>query len=301
MKKLIVRIDDVGYTDVCNIGAFETIYNGVATSADLMLDTPGSVDAMKRLKELPWISVGWHAHFWGSPVLDPADVPTMYDPKTGHFRADLNRAEDVSYDECLAEMRAQMERCIKYMGRVPDTGGFGGGNSPFARAMAQTIQDYGIVSNFAWSKPFFFVDPNGDQSYRAPANYADRKIYMMQDTEETIKMVRAEKLHDHVKYNPLIALHNGSMSAEIPEDAAAVYVLHPGYVDYYVCREGDHGPGAPNYLIVRPLDVHALCCDEMKNWIRENKIELLSFADAIYGTQKYQNHLRNVGSDLCML
>jgi predicted glycoside hydrolase/deacetylase ChbG (UPF0249 family) len=56
--KLIIRADDVGYTDVYNIGAFETIDRGVVTSADVMLDTPGTVDALERLKSLPWISVG---------------------------------------------------------------------------------------------------------------------------------------------------------------------------------------------------------------------------------------------------
>ena len=59
MRKMVVRADDVGYTDVCNIGTFETITNGIVTSADIMLDAPGTEDALKRLKELPWISIGW--------------------------------------------------------------------------------------------------------------------------------------------------------------------------------------------------------------------------------------------------
>lgn len=295
--KLIVRADDVGYTKVCNIGAFETIYNGVTTAADLMLDTPGSVDAMERLKELPWISVGWHGHFWGSPVLDPSEVPTMYDPRTGHFRTDINHAEDVSYDECIAEMRAQMDRCIKVMGRAPDTG-MAHGNSPFSRAMADICKEYGIVTDFAWQKPFFVPEP--DMSYRAPGNFADRKVYMMIGGDEAMKTIQNDNLKEHVKYDPLADLLNGSLMEGIPEDAAAAFVLHPGYVDHYVSHEGDQGPNAPNYLIVRPVDVYALTSDRIKNWIRENKLELCSFTDALYGTKKYQNYLRAVGSDLYM-
>jgi len=49
--KLIIRADDAGYTDVCNIGAFEPIDNGVVTSADVMLDCSGTEDALRRLRE----------------------------------------------------------------------------------------------------------------------------------------------------------------------------------------------------------------------------------------------------------
>ena len=71
--KLIVRIDDIGYTDINNMGSFLAIHEGIATAADVMLDTPGTEDALRRLKECPWISVGWHTHFWGSPVLPAPD------------------------------------------------------------------------------------------------------------------------------------------------------------------------------------------------------------------------------------
>ncbi|MCK7536433.1 MAG: ChbG/HpnK family deacetylase [Marinilabiliales bacterium] len=69
-RKMVVRADDVGFSKVCNIGAFETIEKGVVTSADIMLDSPGTEDALERLRALPWISVGWHMHMWGAPVLD---------------------------------------------------------------------------------------------------------------------------------------------------------------------------------------------------------------------------------------
>ena len=80
MQKLIIRTDDVGYTNVCNIGTFETYDRGFGTSADIMLDTPGTVDALQRLRNYPWISVGWHTHFWGSAISDPARVRSLLIP-----------------------------------------------------------------------------------------------------------------------------------------------------------------------------------------------------------------------------
>lgn len=53
MQKLVIRADDVGYTPVGNMGVFETFDKGYSTSADVMLDSPGTLDALRRLREYP--------------------------------------------------------------------------------------------------------------------------------------------------------------------------------------------------------------------------------------------------------
>lgn len=87
MKKMIVRADDVGYTHVFNIGTFESIDNGIVTSADVMLESPGTVEALEFLRERPWLSIGWHSHFWFSPVLPVEQVQSCSSPApTGSAR-----------------------------------------------------------------------------------------------------------------------------------------------------------------------------------------------------------------------
>ena len=39
----------------------------------------------------------------------------------------------------------------------------------------------------------------------------------------------------------------------------------------------------------------------LRNWIKQNDIELVNFRDALFGTNEYQNHLKAIGSDLCMI
>ena len=85
---------------------------------------------------------------------------------------------------------------------------------------------------------------------------------------------------------------------EQPEDTIAVQYWHPGYLDYFNYREGDYGPNAKYFTTIRIVDVHALTSPLLKNWIREHKIELINFRDALYGTRDYQNHLSHVGSEL---
>ncbi len=324
-RKMVVRADDVGFSKVCNIGAFETIEKGVVTSADIMLDSPGTVDALERLRALPWISVGWHMHMWGAPVLDPKQVPSLVEkdgPFAGRFRLDLSRAEDVVFDEAVRELRAQLDRCIKILGRVPDTGSGGRGNSPWGRAVKQVNDEYGLPYGFAgqpatndeyvkkikaaqeageeWAK-YYSATPN--PATVADEKWASRKIINAAGTTAYIDLLTDSVSQVEAKYDPvLFYTEDRAGILKYPEDVIITQSWHPGYVDYYVYRLGERGnrARAQQFVVGRVQDVAALCDVRLKNWIKENRIELVNFRDALYGTREYQNHLKLTGSDLAI-
>ena len=302
--KLVIRADDVGYTDVCNIGAFETLDHGVVTSADVMMDTPGTVDALQRLKAYPWISIGWHTHMWGTPLLDPKEVPSLVMEDEGRirFRKDLRRAEDVVFEEALAECRTQIELCVRILGKAPDTtGGKRENEAPFGRAMKQVCDEYGIAYNVTR-----YPGPSDDMPWttKVDPKWAHRKIYHLgpRHPQTAFQALLVDSLTEIGKYDPAgFFLNDPSHMLDLGEDEVRMTALHPGYVDYYVYRLGDYGPEARNFILARPVDVEALCSDRLKDWIRQNRVELVNFRDALYGTREYQNHLRSIGSDLCMI
>lgn len=285
--QLIVRADDVGYTDVCNIGAFEAIENGIVTSADVMLDCPGTEDALRRLKNYPWISVGWHAHFWGAPVLDPADVPSLYDASRNGFRKDLRALEDVDYQQALAECRAEINRCVEILGKAPDVSGFGMGDTPMSRAMAEVAREFGMKTDFVYMPGF----PGSETEWDG------KKIIAM--GFEAYADLQTDSLTEIEKYDPVgYYLQDRGGMLKLPPHATAMHCWHPGYVDYFVYRLGDYGPNARNFITARTVDVHALCSQQVKDWLREHNVRLVNIRDALYGTNEYQNHLRSVGSNL---
>jgi len=53
-------------------------------------------------------------------------------------------------------------------------------------------------------------------------------------------------------------------------------------------------------VINRLQDAAALCDVRVKEWIKENRIELINFRDALYGTHEYQNYLTLIGSELAI-
>ena len=259
--KLVIRADDVGYSAVNDIGAFEALEQGVATAADVMLDAPHAPQALERLRQMPWISVGWHPHFWCSPVLPAAEVPSLVQPN-GRFRQDLHEAQDVSMDELMAECRAQMGLCLEALGRVPDVGA-SGGDTPFGRALAETCRQYGMPTGYMrWVM--------GDRVIEPAPRWAGRKICVVNFSD--------------------------AYQAMISDDLNALEQYDP--VRYYTEDQGGYGPMAKYFTLGRIIDAHALCSPELKAWIRKTGAELMNFRDALYGTRDYQNHLRQAGSPL---
>lgn len=324
--KLIMRIDDVGYTHVHNLASFDAIDRGIATSADLMLDTPGTVEAMEFLRERPWISVGWHMHFWGSPVLPAEEVPSLI-RENGHFRKDLFSAVDVCQEEAYAELRSEVLRCVKVLGRAPDYTIF---NvlpvSPFGRAMDQVLKEFSIPGNMVRDRmgevefppeanaPNFSFEPPKPKPGEAPPppsgiaafssgvapEWEKCKIWGTGITSDIFLLTDSvTELYD--RYDPLqFYLKDYAGLLQLPEDVTVMSYLHPGFVDYYVYKEGDHGMNAKNFMASRTMDYHCIVSPQLAQWVKDNRIELVSTVDAMYGTRHYQNHLAALGSPLAI-
>ncbi len=269
--RLVVKADDFGYTKTYNDGTLESVENGITTIVDLMLDTPGTEDAIERIKAYPWISVGWHgSHFWGSPVADPKLVPHMVDPDTGKFifRHDKTKTlkAQVPYSEGLIECRAEIEKCIRLLGRTPEIARIMD-DTELEQAKKQICDEYGI--NYVYEQSIKRLD-NGTRCYAA----AESHDYEVRQTYDPVAYI--------MSCEPMIA-----------DTDCAITVWHPGYLDAYIAQES-------SFKEVRALDVAALCSPVLKQWIIDNKIELVNMQDALYGTHTYQNHLKAIGSDLCV-
>lgn len=296
--KLVIRADDVGYTDVCNIGAFKTLEQGISTSADVMLDTPGTEDALLRLVEMPWISIGWHTHFWGSPVSDPTEVPSLIEEEYGRirFRKDLRESGAVVFEEALQECRAQIDRCVRLLGRAPDVA-MVMTESAMDKAVRQACKEYGIILDFASQRMTF---PGMPEPPKVDHRWIDRKIAFA-DAMPVTRPLLSDDPAVHATYNPIsFFLEDQGKLLDYGADEVAVVPWHPGYLDYFVYKLGDYGRFAQNFLFARLADVEALCSDKVRNWIRQNKVELVNMRDALYGTREYQNYLKSIGSDLAV-
>lgn len=324
--KMIIRADDVGFSEVCNIGTFETFDRGLSTSADVMLDCPGTEDALRRLRDYPWLSVGWHTHMWGSPILGAAAVPSLTEHGgefDGRFRTDLHQAQDISYDEAVRELSAQLERCRDILGRYPDTGSTPFGNGVWGKAMLTVQKERGIPTGFARRLPSdsrpaqrilagrergeewaFLYNERGIPAREPDPEWADRKIVVLDGSLPYMDLLTDSISDIENNYDPVLYYTEDRAGIlSMPDDVTVEQSWHPGYLDYFVYRLGErmNRPRARQFTVARCQDVAALCDRRLFDWVRAHRIELVNFRDALYGTREYQRHLQAIGSDLCML
>jgi chitin disaccharide deacetylase len=112
-RLLIVNCDDLGSTHAANIGVYESLREGIATSATLMVPCPWARDAAARHRGE---DVGVHLtlnaeldHYRWGPI---THAPSLLDGDGGFPRTLEDVWDHADLDEVRRELRAQVERAI---------------------------------------------------------------------------------------------------------------------------------------------------------------------------------------------
>jgi chitin disaccharide deacetylase len=98
LKHLIINADDFGYTRGVNRGVREVYDRGTLTSAGLMVNTPGTAEAVTMARDMPRLSLGLHVNFTN-------EAQRLFD-------LDDSAA-------CRVELRRQLDRFVELVGRLP--------------------------------------------------------------------------------------------------------------------------------------------------------------------------------------
>jgi chitin disaccharide deacetylase len=86
VSRLIVNADDFGLTSGVNRAILELHRAGLLTSATLMAKAAATSEAIKIAEATPTLGVGCHVvTVDGEPVLAPASLPSLVDPRTGRL------------------------------------------------------------------------------------------------------------------------------------------------------------------------------------------------------------------------
>lgn len=112
-RLLIVNCDDLGSTRAANVGIYDALRNGVATSASLMVPAPWARDAAAgyRGEDIGvhlTLNAEWERYRWG-PV---THSPSLLDGDGGFPRTQADAWDHADLDEVRKECRAQIERAV---------------------------------------------------------------------------------------------------------------------------------------------------------------------------------------------
>lgn len=247
MKKyIIIRADDLGYSEGINYGILKTIRDGIIKTVGFMVNMDSTEHGLNLIKEYN-CCIGLHVNVSvGKPLCNPNDVVSLVDEK-GFFRnsKDYRNAEKdfATYDDLYKEIKAQYFKFIELVGRKPD----------YFEAHAVKSENLGLaLSDFA-------------------KQYDLRYIPIQSEVKIANKIIDMCKLNSLNKdYDAEVSLKNEL--EKISDGSYSTYVCHPGYLDYYLCNTS-------SLLEGRIKEVEMLCNPEIKKWLENNNFEIITYSD----------------------
>ena len=247
MQKILVRADDLGYSEAVNYGLARAVKSGIVRSVGVMPNMQWAEHGV-RLLDGTDVTFTVHANICqGRPVCDPRLVPSLVD-ENGEFKhKDLYRGakEDfVVLEEAVLEVEAQYLRLAALTGRKPYmVEAHAVPSNNFMKAIVLVAQKYGVEH----------------------MKYGPRGA-MIGNTAMKFSMDSGNP-----DYNPFESFKKAALQP-MAEDEAALMVLHPGYVDEYVLNT--------SYITTqRAQEVAFAVNPEVPKWCEENNVKLLTYAD----------------------
>jgi predicted glycoside hydrolase/deacetylase ChbG (UPF0249 family) len=112
-RLLIINCDDLGSCHAANVGVYEALRTGVATSATLMVPCPWAREAAARYRGEDvgvhlTLNSEWDLYRWG-PI---TRAPSLHDGDGGFPRTITDVWDHADLDEVRKELSAQIERAI---------------------------------------------------------------------------------------------------------------------------------------------------------------------------------------------
>lgn len=245
--KLIIRADDLGYSEAVNFGILKAVNGGVVTSVGMMPNMDSVQQGYELIKNYD-IALGQHTNICvGKPLSDPKLIPSLVQ-ENGEFcssREIRARKEDtINVEECEIEIEAQLQRFIEITGKNPDYfEGHAVFSDNFFKALENVAKRYGL----------FFCNPGIDKQWEKDNGIFGLSFVKMDEKGLYDPKEYMQEQLDNIKNNP-----------------CSVVIFHPGYLDQYILTHS-------SATSTRPMECDFLCGDWIREWIKDNDIELVDF------------------------
>lgn len=251
MKRIVIRGDDLGWTEAINYGIAKSVIDGVIRSVGLMPNMPAARHGLELLKGVP-VCYGQHTNICvGKPVTDPKLIPSIcgedgeFKPSRA-YREAAKRGEDfVVLDEVIMEIDAQYKRFVELTGEQPHY--FEG----HAVASDNFFKGLEIVAE-RYSLPYLAFAPSG------PVRFKNTTLYSTMDSMSP-------------NYDPFESLKRAALK-DYGSNACAMFVCHPGYLDDEILRKS-------SLTIPRTQEVAMSIDPATRQWLNDNEVEVITYDD----------------------
>ena len=115
MRKLLIRADDLGFSEGINYGIEKSVKEGIIRTVGIMVNMDATEHGINLLKDTE-ACFGLHTNICvGKPLTDPKLIPSLVD-ENGYFKSSRTyrsaKEDFVVLDEVLLEVEAQYLRYL---------------------------------------------------------------------------------------------------------------------------------------------------------------------------------------------
>lgn len=244
MKELLLRADDLGFSEAVNYGIARTVQKGLIQNCGVMVNMDATEHAAALFKDIP-CCLGLHCNISvGKPLTDPAKIPTLVDGD-GMFhnsRQYRNAAKEFADIEDLRrELTAQYERFLELFGRKPS----------YFEAHAVASRNLAIALEQVAKEYELFYQPSFQDFTLGGTYVINTAMHSME-----------------LDYDARTALKTELSKTE--DGHCYLYVCHPGYLDAYLLKN-------TSLTLPRADEADMLCDPQICRWIKEQGFVLVTY------------------------
>jgi chitin disaccharide deacetylase len=245
MKKLLVRADDLGYSEGINYGIAKSVKEGIIGSVGVMTNMPAVVHGLKLLEDTD-VCIGQHTNICiGKPLTDPSLIPSITN-ENGEFKSskEYRQAKEdfVVLEEVILEIEAQYKRFVELTGEQPRyIEGHAVASENLFKGLGIVAEKYGLKYS-----PF---------SMNGSVNINNKNVYISMEAMNP-------------NYDPFESLKKTIENAD--EEGYYMFICHPGYLDGYILKHS-------SLTIPRPMEVDMVCDPNTRKWLKETGVDLITY------------------------
>ena len=252
MKQLLIRGDDLGYSEAVTLGMISAHQKGLVNSVALMVNMPYAKEAVALAKEHPDLCLGLHVNVTNGYALAPKEKISSLVDETGKFISSTIRRQQIknneplfSEEEAYLEAKYQIERYLELVGQLPEYIDLHVLEvEPLINAVKRIYHEYHV--------PVCFYELQLDQKV----------------IDQTMKQYDYYQDHDHDFDKMFI---DGDFEFQ---EGLNILVTHPGFIDYDLSITS-------SMLQERLYDYAIVTSLKLKKWFQDHDIEVISFRDIL--------------------
>lgn len=260
--KLLVKSDDYGFTKGVTEGIVDAMKNGIITCTGLFANMPSAAYAVERIKECPHVCFGIDINIVSGPcVADPKQIPTLVDENGEFIRSTVKYADSSfvkqgenaklwPYEECYIEACAQIERYIELAHKKPEyvtTHSISAHAAQYIQAIKAAAKKYEIP---------FSKDKFAEYDFKTLPSLNVKPFTMEAQLNANVEEYALEQL-EKMKDEEYVNMGG-----------------HAGFVDDELLKYS-------TYSFIRMKDHAMYTSPRIKQWLKDNEVELISFRDLV--------------------